>query len=130
MATKSVRYSDINTMFAPHPVSGDLARITEFEAVRRSIRNLIMTDKYERILDPKIGSNIRHILFEPMDGSTTAVLQSYIRETINNYEPRALLQDVVVTPDYDNQIYYVSIQFAVTFSESSTNVEFFLNRVR
>lgn len=130
MATKSARYSDINTAFAPHPISGDLARIVEFEAVRRSVRNLIMTNKYERILDPRIGSNIMHILFEPMDGSTTAVLQSYIRETINNYEPRALLQDVVVTPDYDNQVYYVSINFAVTFSEQIASVSFFLNRIR
>lgn len=130
MATKAPRYSDINTAFMAHPISGDVARITEFEAVRRSVRNLVNTDKYERILDPRIGSNIRRILFEPMDGSTTAVLQSYITETINNYEPRALLQDVSVTPDYDQQGYYVSITFAVTFSENTASVQFFLDRIR
>ena len=124
------RYSDFNTQFAQHPVSGDLARITDFNDVSRSIRSLILTDKYERLLEPRIGSNIRRVLFEPMDGATTAVLQSYIRETIENYEPRATLQDVAVIPDYEHQTYNVTITFFVTFSEQAITLNFFLNRIR
>lgn len=131
MANKPTsRYSDFTRNFALHPVSSDLARITDFEAVRSSIRNLILTDKYERLLDPNIGSNIRRALFDPMDGATAKVIQDYIRETISNYEPRASLQDVIVIPDYDNNTYTVTIYFSVTFSEEIQTVEFFLTRIR
>lgn len=124
------RYSDFQTDFNLHPVSGDLARLVDFEAVRRSIRNLILTDKYERLLDPNIGSNIRNILFEPMDAASSTVLQNYIKETILNYEPRARLEDVLVVPDYDRNSYVVSIYFSIIYSEEVQSVNFFLNRVR
>lgn len=130
MAASANKYSDFNTQFALHPVSGDVARITDFEAVRRSIKSLILTDKYERLLDPNIGSNINRILFEPMDGSSATVLQNYIRETISNYEPRAQLIDVLVIPDDDRNQYTVTIYFSVQFSEDVQTVSLFLNRVR
>lgn len=125
-----IKYSDFTTSFLRHPVSDDLARINNFEAIRRSIRSLIMTDKYERLLDPKIGSNIRRILFEPMDASSAIVLRDYISETIINYEPRATLDNVQVIPDEDRNSYYVSIYFSVVFAEEVQTVEFFLDRAR
>ena len=124
------KYSDFTTQFMVHPVSGDLARVTDFESVRRAIKSLILTDKYERLLDMNIGSNIRRMLFEPMDGSSAVVLQSYIRETIANYEPRAKLHDVQVIPDYDHNTYYVTIYFSVFFSEEVQVVQMYLNRIR
>jgi phage baseplate assembly protein W len=124
------KYADFTTQFSIHPVSNDLGLVTDFEAVRRAIKNLILTNKYERLLDPNIGANIERVLFEPMDGSTATVLQSYIRDTIENYEPRARLEDVLVIPDYDNNKYTVTIYFSVTFSEEIQTVEFFLNRIR
>lgn len=124
------RYSDFTTAFAPHPVSGDLARITDIDAIKRSVRSLITTDKYERLLDPRIGSNVRAMLFEPMDGATAAALQSYIQETIRNYEPRANLIQVQIIPDYDRNSYEVTIIFGVTFSEQTVQINFFLERIR
>lgn len=131
MATNAKpRYSDFNTAFAPHPVSGDLARINDIEAIKRSVRSLVLTDKYERLLDPKIGSNIRAMLFEPMDGTTAVSLNSFIQETIRNYEPRANLIQVQVVPDYDRNHYQVNIVFGVTFSEQVVQIQFFLERIR
>ena len=124
------RYSDFTRQFGLHPVSSDLARVTDFEAVRSSIKNLILTDKYERLLDPTIGSNIRRILFEPMDGTSSTVIKDYIRETIGNFEPRAKVEDVIVVPDYDHQAYSITIYFSVVFSESIQSVDFFLKRIR
>jgi phage baseplate assembly protein W len=129
-ANNQPRYTDFTTAFAPHPVSGDLARVTDIDAVKRSIRNLILTDKYERLLNPKIGSNIRAMLFEPMDGATAAALNSYIQETIRNYEPRANLIQVQVVPDYDNNLYSVTIIFGVSFSDQGATIELFLERIR
>ena len=133
MANKPIttsRYSDFTRTFALHPVSSDLARMTDIEAVRSSIRNLILTDKYERLLDPRIGSNVRRILFEPMDGASAKVVQDYVRETIENYEPRATIVDVIVVPDEDNNAYNITIYFSVTFSEQVQTVAFYLSRVR
>jgi phage baseplate assembly protein W len=128
--TANRQYIDFNTAFLQHPVSNDLGRVYDAEAVKQSIRRLCLTDKYERRLNPKIGSNINKILFEPMDGSTTSILQSYIRETIQNYEPRAILQNVIVTPDYDKQSYYVNVVFSTTFTENAVTLNFYLNKVR
>ena len=130
MADTKRQYIDFNTAFMQHPVSNDLGRVYDAEAVKQSIRRLVLTDKYERRLNPQIGSNIGKILFEPMDGATTAVLQSYIRETIQNYEPRAILQDVSIQPDYDKQSYHVSVIFSTTFSEQAMSLSFFLYKVR
>jgi phage baseplate assembly protein W len=129
-AAAKPRYSDFNTSFSPHPVSGDLASITDIEAIKRSVRSLILTDKYERLLDPKIGSNVRAMLFEPMDGATAVAIQSYIQETIKNYEPRANLMQVQVVPDFDHNSYIINIIFGVSFSEQITQIKFFMERIR
>lgn len=126
----TARYSDILTSFDAHPLTGDVGRITNAEAVKRSVRNLVLTDKYERRLNPAIGSNIRSILFEPMDGRTTIQLRDYIEETIQNYEPRAILEGIVVEPDYDRQSYYVSIRFRIINIEEPVTLDFYLDRVR
>ena len=124
------QYADFTVQFFQHPVSNDLARITDFEAVKRSIKSLILTDKYERLLDPNIGSNVNRLLFEPVDGTTSIVLQGYIQEVISNYEPRATLEDVVIVPDEDNNAYRITIYFSVIFSEEIQTVEIFLQRAR
>ena len=130
MATDTVKYSDIPIAFSRHPVSTDLSRTVEFEAVRRSVRNLILTNKYERLLDPKIGANVNALLFEPMSPETTITLHNTIEETIRNYEPRALLSNILVTPDYDRQTYYITIKFSLKYTNQTTTLELFLDRIR
>ena len=98
------------------------------EAVKRSIRNLIMTDKYERRLNPSIGCNIRTLLFEPMDSATPILLRDYIEETLLNYEPRAFVELIVVEPDYERQTYYVTIKFRVLNVKEPATLEFYLDK--
>lgn len=126
----NVRYSDFTTQFLEHPTTHDLGKVIDVESVRRSVRNLILTDKFERLLDPNIGSNINKLLFDPLDSTTAIVMQSYIRETIENYEPRATLTMVQCTPDYDHNSYYVKIQFNVTFAQAPVSLTMFINRIR
>jgi phage baseplate assembly protein W len=127
---KQPKYSDFSTSFARNPIQSDLLRISEFDAVKRSVRSLILTDKYERLLDPNIGGNIRALLFEPIDAATTITLRNAIESTLNNYEPRAVIREIVIKPDYDRQAYYVQITFSLIYSEQQAAVEFFLNRIR
>jgi phage baseplate assembly protein W len=124
------RYTDILTSFDPHPLTGDVGRISDADAVRRSVRNLVLTGKYERRLDPNIGANIRSLLFEPMTPFTTIRLRDYIDEVIENYEPRAIVQNIIVQPDYDKQEYFIQIEFRIEQSEAPIFLDVFLERIR
>lgn len=132
MATiKQPTYSDFSTAFSRNPVNNDLVRVTEFNAVKRSVRNLILTNKYERLLDPAIGGNVQSLLFEPMDAMTSVLIRNAIELTLQNYEPRAIINQINVQPDYDNQRYFIQIVFSLkTNQQNSTTVEVFLDRIR
>lgn len=127
---KSAIYSDVSTNMRLAPTNRDVARLTETEAVKRAVRNLILTDKYERLLNPSIGGNIKDILFEPMIPQTAVVLQDKIEETLKNYEPRIDLRGIIVEPDYDRHAYYVQITFSLVNRTEISSIELFLNRIR
>lgn len=123
-------YSDISSSFAKNAISGDVLRVIDSEAVKRSIRNLVFTKKYERLLNPKIGGEIEAFLFEPIDALTAMSIRKAIETTISNYEPRANLRQVDVVADGDRQRYLVSIKFSVLNSSVENTVELFLDRIR
>jgi phage baseplate assembly protein W len=130
---QSELYSDFMMNFDIHPNKRDLIRKTNEESVKRSIRNLILTDKFERLMQPRIGGNIRALLFEPINMMTKVSLQNLIENTIKTYEPRAILpkQDAVIaTPSADEQAYYVRITFGIKTSVDPIVVNIQLNRVR
>jgi phage baseplate assembly protein W len=129
-AKKNARYSDISIGFGINPFSKDLNRITDVDAVKRSVKSLVLTDKFERILDPDIGGNVRAALFEPMSPLTETILEDYITETIENYEPRCILESVIIQANYDNNAYNVTITFRVDTSEGLQSLSFLLERVR
>jgi phage baseplate assembly protein W len=108
----------------------DVVRFIDENAVKRSIKNLILTNKYERLYQPEIGSDINKILFEPMVNSTAQILTKYIRETIENHEPRCILIDVVVNPDEIRNMYKIIIIYATVNREQPSSLEISLYRVR
>lgn len=127
---KNARYSDISINFGLNPFNEDVTRVLDIDAVKRSIKSLVLTNKYERLLDPDIGGNIRALLFEPMSAMTSGVLQDYITDAIKNYEPRAVLESVVADPDYDRNSYEVTIKFRVNSVEQPQTLAITLERVR
>lgn len=127
---QNARFSDISIGFGFNPFSKDVTRITDVDAVKRSIKSLVMTNKYERLLDPDIGGNVTGMLFEPMTALSESILQNYITEVIENYEPRARLEYVQVQANPDNYSLNVTIRFKVDTSETSQVLEFLLDRVR
>jgi phage baseplate assembly protein W len=106
-------YSDIDLFFGPKTGTGDVNRVTNFTAVKRSVRNLVLTNFYEKPFHPEIGSGVRDILFEPMTPITAYVLTMKIEEVIENFEPRVRLVGVRAQPNLDNNAYEVSIEFYV-----------------
>jgi len=123
-------YSDVLVGLDAHPQKHDLARNINANAVKRSIKNLIMTNKYERLFNPRIGSKIRNLLFEDVSTFTQVSLKQAITETIENYEPRAKLVDVVVTPYVDQQAYVITIVFYIINNIEPITFQTTLYRVR
>ena len=107
------QYSDLDLFFSKKATSNDISKVTDIQAVKRSIRNLILTDHYEKPFHPEIGSGIRGLLFELMSPLTANVLAKVVEVVIENYEPRAKLMGVTVYPDMDRNAYEVTIEFYV-----------------
>lgn len=130
MSTKIQEFSDLDLDFIPHPISGDLIPLKNADAVKRSIRNLIFTDVYERPFQPKLGSGIRQMLFEPMNPLTQKSLEISVQDLIRRHEPRASLMSVVVKSNVNEDGYDITITFAVDRISEIITTQIFLERLR
>ena len=110
-ASKS--FKDINMSFKVNPLTFDLIANTNETAIARSVRNLILTAPGERPFNPELGSQVNRLLFEPIDDITTEALKEQIENTINNFEPRVRLRQVIVRPNFDNNEYDISIRYDI-----------------
>ena len=124
-------YSDIDLFFGPKIGSKDISKLTDITAVRRSVRNLLLTNFYEKPFHPEIGSGVRDILFEPMTPISAYILTMKIEVAIENYEPRVRLVGVRALPDIDNNSYNVTLEFYVVNAPTElVNMEVLLERLR
>ena len=123
-------YKDLNLGFQQNTATKDIQKLTDVEAVKRSVRNLINTNHYERPFHPEIGSDVRAMLFEPMTPLTALNLQRKVAEVLNNFEPRINLQQILASPDLDRNSYALKIMFYVVGSNQPVEVETFLERLR
>ena len=112
-ARSSRLYKDISLSFERNLATQDIIQKTDIEAVKQSVKNLILTNHYERPFHPEIGSSVRNILFEPINPITASTLTRLIGEVIANFEPRARLVGVRATPDLDRNAYEITIEFYV-----------------
>jgi len=123
-------YSDFLTDLNVHPDSKQIVLSKDEVAVSRSIKNLLLTNKYERLFQPTLGSNLRNFLFEDVSPQTQASIKSQIENTIENFEPRAKLIDVAITPYPDQNGYVVTIVFYITTIANPVTINIPLIRVR
>lgn len=128
-------YSDLDLDFIPNPTTGDLVKKTGVDAIKRSIRNLILTNFYDRPFRSYIGSNAQKILFDNISLLTAIFLRDAIIEVIRNFEPRvSLLEDetrgVVVNMNPDNNGYDATISFTILNSGLPATINVFLERLR
>jgi phage baseplate assembly protein W len=130
MTAPAKTFKDIDLNFTAHPITGDVSKKVGDAAIIQSIKNLLQTGKYERLLQPDIYSGLKQHLFEPMDNITSSAIANEIQSVIDKYEPRADLTSVNVTPNYDDQTYHVSLTFFIVNSTNPVSVEFFLERIR
>lgn len=130
LKTQTATYTDFDMNFMPHPVTGDIGRVKDVEAVKRSMLNLLMTSHYERPFHPEIGGNIRDTLFEPFSSFSEDNLKLAIIEVIQNFEKRVTISEVKVNGYPDQNGYEIIIMYYIENIAEQLTVETFLERVR
>jgi len=123
-------YSDLDLDFIVHPVTKDVVKKVGQDAIKRSIRNLILTNFYDRPFRSGIGCNAQKLLFENANPMVAGFLKDAIVEVIKNYEPRVKVVNLVVDFDYDNNGYKVSITYVLLNRLEPANISIFLERLR
>ena len=112
--TRNVRqYSDLDLFFSRKSSDSDISKVTDIQAVKRSIRNLVLLNPYEKPFHPEIAGGVREMLFELMTPITAQIIAKQVENVINNFEPRARLVGVRVQPDLDRNLYELTIEFYV-----------------
>lgn len=130
MATQFRRYSDLDALFEPNPVTYDLSLRKNESAVKASIKNLVLTANFERPFDSSIGSQLNRFLFEPMDATTIILMKQVIARSINNHEPRVDLLGINITAKEDRNEIFIDIKFLIKNTEKPLNITFALDRSR
>ena len=123
-------YKDLNLDFQQNTATKDIQKMLYVESVKRSVRNLINLNYYEKPFHPEIGSNLRGLLFENITPQISHYIGKQIEMLIKNYEPRCRLVDVSNRPNLDKNGYSVSISFYVVNTPNPVVVETFLERLR
>ena len=123
-------YKDLNLDFQQNSATKDIQKMLDVEAVKRSVRNLINTNHYEKPFRPQVGSNLRAMLFENISPQMNHAISKEIDLLITNYEPRCRLVEVSTVPDFDRNAYSATISFYVVNHPEPVTVETFLERLR
>ena len=126
-------YKDLSLFFTPNPVSGDVTMVTDVQDIKRSVRNLVMTNRFEKPFHPEIASHVRDLLFERFTPITFNLLRNRIETVLANYEPRVSVTDVEIDDSgraMDNNELNVRIFFTLRNDPQIQSVDILLERVR
>jgi len=123
-------YSDLDLTFKRVPGTNDVAMRYDENSVIASVRNLLLTNFYERLFQPNVGSNLQQLLFEPATDITANMLNDEIRTTIKNYEPRVTVDMLQVIPNLDMNSFQVNMTFYIGNNSTPTAVNLLLQRSR
>lgn len=130
MARNTRIFSDLDLNFTAHPVTGDITRRYNENAIKQSVKNLLLTRNFERPFHSEIGSPIRALLFELPGPMFTVMMQRAIIDVINNFEPRIEILDVRVDDSIDANAVYITLEFKIVNTESPITLDIALERTR
>ena len=123
-------YKDLNMSFTKNPATKDVARLFDVQAIKRAVKNIILTNKYERPFNPDFGCNLRGFLFENITEPLLVIIKDRVAMAIEKYEPRVSVEDVVVKNDIDKTGINIQVSFLINGVEAPVTVSTFLQRVR
>jgi phage baseplate assembly protein W len=123
-------FKDLDLNFTAHPVRKDITKTLNEYAIVNSVKNLVLTNFYERPFQPEIGSNVRQFLFENVDNFIASQLENAIKETIQNFEPRVSVSKIIAVASPDENRYNVKMEFFIINQTNPVTITFFLERIR
>ena len=123
-------YADLNLSFTKNPATKDVTRIFDVQAIKRAVKNIILTNKYERAFNSDFGCNLRGFLFENITEPLLVIIKDRVAMAIEKYEPRVSVEDVVVKEDIDKNGINIMVSFLINGTEAPVSVSTFLQRVR
>ena len=124
-------FKDLSVTFKKHPVSDDLVTVKDKAAIVQAITALLLTRKGERPFQPQLGCGIQNVLFEPLDYGSAGIIRAEIKDVLNRYEPRIVVDSISCNPDYMNNGYEVELSYTIIGRDDTPiAVEFFLERTR
>ena len=129
---RSIRqYSDLDLFFGKKTSNADIQKVTDVQAVKRSLRNLVQLNTYEKPFHPEIAGGVREMLFEPMSPILAAMIARKVEDVIENFEPRARLVSVRAIPDLDRNAYEIIVEFYVVNTPTElVDISIMLERLR
>ncbi len=123
-------YKDLDLDFYAHPTTGDVSKKTGAEAIKRALRNLMLTNNYEKPFQSYYGGNIRALLFENVTPFNAHFLEEQIKTTIKNFEPRVNLMSVNAAADPERNGYNITLEYVILNKEVPVSTTIFLERIR
>jgi len=123
-------YADLNLSFTKNPATKDVARLFDVQAIKRAVKNIILTNKYERPFNSDFGCNLRGFLFENITEPLLVIIKDRVAMAIEKYEPRVTVEDVIVNDDQDKNGLSIMVSFLINGTEAPVSVSTFLQRVR
>ena len=123
-------YSDLNLSFTKNPATKDVSRNFDVQAIKRAVKNIILTNKYEKPFNSSFGCNLRGFLFENITEPLLVIIKDRVAMAIEKYEPRVSVEDVVVQNDEENNGLNIMVSFLINGTEAPVSVSTFLQRVR
>ena len=123
-------YKDLDLSFTPNPVTGDVSKKIDVNAVKQSLKILMQTNFYERPFEPEKGANLRGYLFEPMSNLLAGLIQNTIKNIIETYEPRAKIEAITVNANYDTNSYDIELEYFIVGISAPQTLTANLKRLR
>jgi len=128
--TPQNKFTDLDLNFAKNPLTRDVNVLQDEAAIKRSLKSIVLTNTYERPFMPEFKGNVTAMLFEPFTDLTVIRIEKGIRDAILSYEPRVVLQDVIVEGDPDRNRFIVTIRFQIRNTSKVSETQFYLERLR
>jgi len=130
VVSKKKPWRDLDLSLKIHPIRKDIIPLKDDAAIKNAVKNLLVSNFYERPFSQDKGANLRGLLFEPADAITRISIKENIRQVIKKYEPRVLIKNIIVKEKADQNAYFVKVFFKIKEFDTSESVEIILRRLK
>lgn len=130
IVSKKKPWRDLDLSLKIHPIRKDIIPLKDDAAIKNAVKNLLVSNFFERPFQPTLGANLRGLLFEPADAITKLDLQQGVRRVLNTHEPRIKVLNIKVFDESDNNSYRITVKFLIKEYDTAESVEIVLRRLR